>query len=151
MASGRVCRANRPNTWLHRPSLPREDSPCQPGAVHTWPKADIRPNLSPCPLSDVPPGNSPRLSRLDTRALDHLAPLLGFVGDQPAEGSGRERKCRAAQVGKSCLDFGIEEGGVDLLVKSIDDLSRCVRGHADARPPACLVTRHEFADGRDVR
>src|SRR5215471_4794662 len=36
MASGHVNRTNRPNTWLHRPSLRREDSPCQPGAVHTW-------------------------------------------------------------------------------------------------------------------
>ncbi len=26
----------RPNTWPHRPSLQREDCPCQPGAVHTW-------------------------------------------------------------------------------------------------------------------
>ena len=39
MASGHVNRTNRPNTWLHRPSLRREDSPCQPGAVHTWPGA----------------------------------------------------------------------------------------------------------------
>jgi KAP family P-loop domain len=36
MASGHANRANRPNTWLHRPSPRREDSPCQPGAVHTW-------------------------------------------------------------------------------------------------------------------
>jgi hypothetical protein len=36
MASGHVNRANRPNTWLHRPSLQREVFPCQPGAVHTW-------------------------------------------------------------------------------------------------------------------
>ena len=35
MASGHANRANRPNTWLHRPSLQREDSPCQLGAVHT--------------------------------------------------------------------------------------------------------------------
>jgi hypothetical protein len=41
MASGHVYRANRPNTWLHRPTLQREDSSCQPGAVHTWPKADL--------------------------------------------------------------------------------------------------------------
>jgi hypothetical protein len=34
MASGHVNRANRPNTWLLRPMLQREDSPCQPGAVH---------------------------------------------------------------------------------------------------------------------
>jgi hypothetical protein len=39
MASGHVYRAERPNTWLHRPMLQSEDSPCQPGAVHTWPIA----------------------------------------------------------------------------------------------------------------
>jgi hypothetical protein len=32
MASGHVDRTQRPNTWLHRPSLPREESPCQLGA-----------------------------------------------------------------------------------------------------------------------
>ena len=36
MASGLVCRANRPNTWLHRPACKREEKPCQLGAVHTW-------------------------------------------------------------------------------------------------------------------
>jgi hypothetical protein len=41
MASGHAYRANRPNTWLLRPMLQSEDSPCQPGAVHTWPKADF--------------------------------------------------------------------------------------------------------------
>ena len=41
MASGHVNRADRPNTWLLRPMLLREDSSCQPGAVHTWPLADI--------------------------------------------------------------------------------------------------------------
>ncbi len=37
MASGRVYRANRPNTWLLRPPLHREENSCRPGAVHTWP------------------------------------------------------------------------------------------------------------------
>ena len=49
MASGHVNRINRPNTWLHRPSLRREDfscqpgavHTCQPGAVHTWHNSDI--------------------------------------------------------------------------------------------------------------
>src|SRR5262249_16431427 len=41
MASGHVNRTNRPNTWLHRPACGREESPCQPGAVHTWHKADM--------------------------------------------------------------------------------------------------------------
>jgi hypothetical protein len=36
MASGHVNRIYRPNTWLYRPSLRREDFSCQPGAVHTW-------------------------------------------------------------------------------------------------------------------
>ena len=43
MASGHVYRAKRPNTWLLRPMLQREENPCQPGAVHTWPMADLRP------------------------------------------------------------------------------------------------------------
>ena len=42
MASGHVNRANRPNTWLHRPATRREDSPCQLGAVHTWHFASVR-------------------------------------------------------------------------------------------------------------
>src|SRR2546430_17519107 len=36
-----VCRANRPNTWLHRPACKREENPCQLGAVHTWHFATI--------------------------------------------------------------------------------------------------------------
>jgi len=47
MASGRVNRTDRPNTWLHRPSLQREDSPCQLGAVHTWHEAEV----NGCPLA----------------------------------------------------------------------------------------------------
>jgi hypothetical protein len=42
MASGHVNRTYRPNTWQHRPSLQREESPCQPGAVHTWQIASFR-------------------------------------------------------------------------------------------------------------
>jgi hypothetical protein len=41
MASGHGYRTQRPNTWLLRPSLRRDDSSCQPGAVHTWPVADM--------------------------------------------------------------------------------------------------------------
>jgi hypothetical protein len=41
MASGHANRAQRPNTWPHRPATRREDFPCQPGAVHTWHKAAV--------------------------------------------------------------------------------------------------------------
>jgi len=58
MASGHVYRANRPNTWLLRPILQREDSSCQPGAVHTWPVSAI-----PMRVSDVGFGRLSGLSR----------------------------------------------------------------------------------------
>jgi hypothetical protein len=37
--------------------------------------------------------------RLDVEGPDHLAPLLGFVGDELGEVSRRARKRRAAEVG----------------------------------------------------
>src|SRR5438094_7559055 len=40
-----VCRANRPNTWLHRPACKHEENPCQLGAVHTWHIADMPTSL----------------------------------------------------------------------------------------------------------
>ena len=46
MASGHANRANRPNTWLHRPATRREVLTCQPGAVHTWHKADMHAALT---------------------------------------------------------------------------------------------------------
>src|SRR6266571_3654928 len=54
MASGHVNRIYRPNTWLHRPSLRREDFSCQPGAVHTWHETDM-----PTALLDVRFSNRP--------------------------------------------------------------------------------------------
>ncbi len=45
MASGHVNRNQRPNTWLHRPDLRREDSPCQLGAVHTRPDSELSDRL----------------------------------------------------------------------------------------------------------
>ena len=50
MASGHVNRTYRPNTWLHRPSLRREDFSCQPGAVHTWHFSDMPKYAWRCPL-----------------------------------------------------------------------------------------------------
>src|SRR6516162_6897595 len=63
--------------------------------------------------------------RLDACEPHHLAPLLGFVGDQLAEVSGRTRKHRAAEVSKPRFHVEIGEAGVDLLVELVDDLGRC--------------------------
>jgi hypothetical protein len=50
---------------------------------------------------------------LDVEGPDHVAPLLRFVGDELAEIGWRTLKDRCAQGGKSRLDLGISEGGID--------------------------------------
>src|SRR5262245_50380406 len=59
--------------------------------------------------------------RLDVGGPDHLAPLLGFVGDELAEFGGRHRHRHAAQIGEPRLDRGIGEAGVNCLVELVDD------------------------------
>jgi hypothetical protein len=91
------------------------------------------------------------LLRLDVGGPDHLGPLLGFVGDELAEVGRRTLKDRYAQGGKSRLDLGISEGGIDFLVELVDDLGRRALGNADTMPAAGLVVRHKFAQGWNVR
>ena len=78
--------------------------------------------------------------------LDHLGPLLGFVGDELAEVGGRAGKHRAAKVGEPRIHLGIGEGRVDFLVELVDDLGGRVPGRADAEPGARFVARHEVGD-----
>src|SRR5438046_818295 len=82
---------------------------------------------------------------------DHLAPFLGFVGDQLAKVGGRARKDGPAQLGEPYLDRGICKPGVDDAVELVDDLSRCVSGRPKTLPTACFITRDELTDGRGVR
>src|SRR5215475_4882022 len=93
---------------------------------------------------------SPASVRLDACEPHHLAPLLGFLGDQLAEVSGRTRKHRAAEVSEARFHVGIGKASVDLLVELVDDLHRRVLGCADAIPCACLVIGHELTHGRDA-
>jgi hypothetical protein len=90
------------------------------------------------------------LLRLDVRKFHHLAPFLGFFGDQLAEIGGRARKCSGAQLGKPRLHLGIGKSRVDLLVELLHDLGRRGPRCADAVPGARLETRHKFVYGRDV-
>src|SRR5262245_41963779 len=60
--------------------------------------------------------------RLDARELDHLRPLLGFVGDQLSKVGGRARQRRTTHVGKARLHLGIGKGCVDLVVELVNDL-----------------------------
>ena len=45
--------------------------------------------------------------RFNARELDHLAPLLGFVSEQPPKVGGRESEHVATENGKLGLHFGI--------------------------------------------
>src|SRR5262249_58937003 len=80
--------------------------------------------------------------RLDVEGLDHLAPLLGFIGDMLAEVGGRTRKHRAAEVSEMGLHFRVVESRVNFLVELVNNLRRGVLGCADALPLARLLTPH---------
>jgi hypothetical protein len=47
------------------------------------------------------------LLRLDVGGADHLAPLLGFIGDQLAEIGWRECEHDSVHVGKPRFDLGV--------------------------------------------
>src|SRR5499427_10398136 len=58
----------------------------------------------------------PASVRLDACEPHHLAPLLGFLGDQLVEVSARTLKHRAAEVSEPRFHVGIGESRIDLLV-----------------------------------
>jgi hypothetical protein len=96
MASGHVNRAQRPNTWLHRPSLRREDSSCQPGAVHTWHiatfrwSAELRRYQKRADIAQLAAGSTrSRMTQLGHSAPDISVPLnnsVFSVGDRVGYG-----------------------------------------------------------------
>src|SRR5262245_3129469 len=89
--------------------------------------------------------------RLDVSGPDHLAPLLGFLGDELGEVGGREREHLATEIGKPRLDFRIGEAGVDLRIELVNNVGGRVLGRADAEPLARLIARHEFSHNWDAR
>src|SRR5262249_59612161 len=82
--------------------------------------------------------------------LHHLGPLLGFVGDEPAEVGGRARNHDCTEVGEPCLYFGIRESRIDLLVELVDDLGGCVFWEADALPEDPPLTPPQITPPPDV-
>src|SRR5262245_16862477 len=88
---------------------------------------------------------------LDVEGADHLAPLLGFFGDELAEVAGRAWKYSATKVGKARLHPGVGKPCIDLAVNLLDDFGRRGLWCADALPIARFVAWHELSHGRDVR
>src|SRR5262249_60937076 len=75
----------------------------------------------------------------DVGRRNHLAPFLGFVGDEFAEISGRACKHRAAQIGKPCFEFWICNADIDFLVQSFDELCGRALRSTNSEPCTCLV------------
>src|SRR6516162_3372361 len=85
--------------------------------------------------------------RLDVGSPDHLAPFLGFFGDQLAELGRRSRQRRAAEVSETGLHLRVVESRVDLLIELVDDLGRRGLRYAEAVPITPLVARQELSHG----
>jgi hypothetical protein len=64
------------------------------------------------------------LFRLDVGSADHLAPLLGFIGDELSEVDRAHRHRHMAYLSHPRLDLGVDEAGVDLTIERLDDLGR---------------------------
>src|SRR6516162_7700362 len=73
----------------------------------------------------------PASVRLDAGKLDHLAPLVGFVGYELSKVGGRTGEHRSSQIGEALLHVGVDESGIDLLVKLLDNLCGRGFGHDD--------------------
>src|SRR5262249_36200701 len=87
---------------------------------------------------------------LRTRELHHLAPFLGFVGDELAEIGGRATENNAAEVGELSLQLGIGEGGLDFAGKLFRKFYGRVPLRAHTPPIAYFVARYELAYGRSI-
>ena len=62
---------------------------------------------------------------LDIGRPDHLAPLLGFGGNESSEIGGRARKRRRTQIGQPRFYVGFGKSNVYLLVQLVDDFRVC--------------------------
>src|SRR5436190_1714586 len=88
--------------------------------------------------------------RLDVGRPDHLAPFLGFLGDEPSEVGGRAGKHRATQDGEPRFYLGVGEARIDLLVEFVDELGRRVLRRSYASPGTYLEARYKITDRWEV-
>jgi len=71
--------------------------------------------------------------RLDVGRSDHLGPLLGFIGNQPAEVGRRASKHHAAQVGNLSLSWARQERRLVVLVGQKKAVAIAVRNVSGRR------------------
>src|SRR5262245_7248819 len=81
---------------------------------------------------------------LDACELHHLAPFLGFVGDEFPEFSGGH-KCRLeAHVEEAHLHLRIGNDCVELVVEPVNNVGGRIFWGANTLPTARLVAGHKF-------
>src|SRR5262245_6199512 len=88
---------------------------------------------------------------LDVGRPHHLAPLLGFVGDQPSKAGGREREYVATYVGKPRPHLGIGKNLIDNLIEHLDGLGGRILRSTDPKKCASLIAWHELTHRWDFR
>src|SRR5215510_12065352 len=89
--------------------------------------------------------------RLDARELDHLAPLSGFIHQQPPEIRRRTREDRDAQIREPHLDFRISQSRGDLVMEPVNNFGSDALRRTDTVPPAGLVARQVIRDDGQTR
>src|SRR5262252_8451303 len=89
--------------------------------------------------------------RLNARKLDHFAPFLCFLGDEPAEVGGQSWKHAAAEVSKPLNHFGFSKGYVDFAIELVNYFNGSFLGRAKPRKQTRLVARQEIGNDRHVR
>src|SRR5262245_63755926 len=91
-----------------------------------------------------------RLHWLDVGRPDHLAPFLGFVGDEFPEFSGGH-KCRLeTHVEEAHLHLRIGKDCVDLVVEPVNNVGGRIFRGANTLLTARLVAGHKFVHGWDI-
>src|SRR5260221_10520692 len=75
---------------------------------------------------------------------DHLAPLLGFGGDESSEIGGRARKRRRTQIGEPRFHLGFGKSNVYLPVQLVDDFRGGVLWCGGPEPITNLEAREEL-------
>src|SRR5262245_65889679 len=71
---------------------------------------------------------------LDAGGLDHLAPLLSFVGDELSKLDRCHWHRHAAEFGQTSYHLGIGEHGIDFVLQLRDDVLGRILGRAYAVP-----------------
>src|SRR5262245_21316921 len=99
--------------------------------MHPWPAAD-HPGFAPENLTTLPHFSISSAMSLPKSATEPASTM-------------------PPRVGKPRLQLGISEPRIDLAIELINDLGRRVFGRTEANPLARLETRHEIANGRDIR